>query len=379
MIKAYLNCIILSNGSELAGHAVLVKGDSILDIVPESAIPADAQLTDLKGSYLAPGLIDVQIYGSGGLLFGGIPTVEALEQMENDLLKQGTTGFFATVATNSNEIVERAIEAAKAFRPRAKGNFLGLHLEGPYLNPQRKGAHPPEYIKKGTLDEVRRWVEQAEGELKIMTLAPELQDPEVIHYLNEQGVILSCGHSNATYEEALQFLGSPVHAATHLFNAMPPLHHREPGLAAAIFEKKPYSSIIADGIHVHFGMLKMAKRLLGNRLFFITDAVTQASEGIYQHVFRNDRYTMPDGTLSGSSLTMLRSVQNAVVQADIPLAEAVNMASLYPAELIRQDNLKGQIKKGFYADFVVFDKTYTVQQVSFRGISTLSDITTDII
>ncbi len=377
MTTAYLNCIIVSNGSELSGHAVLVQGDRILDVVPEGGVPADAQRVDLQGAYLAPGLIDVQIYGSGGKLFGGIPTADALQQMEDDLLKQGTTGFFATVATNSNAVVEEAIDAALAFRPRSRGIFQGLHLEGPYLNPLRKGAHPEEYIKKAELSEVKSWVERASGELRIMTVAPELQDPEVIRYLDESGIIISCGHSNATYEEAIRFLNNPVHAATHLFNAMSPVHHREPGLPAAIFEKKPYASIIADGIHVHFGILRMAKALLGNRLFFITDAVTEASQGIYQHVFRGDRYTMPDGTLSGSALTMLQSVRNGVEQAGIPLAEAVNMASLYPAELVRQDDVKGQIKKGYSADFVVFDKNYTVQQVSFRGAPVLSDLTTD--
>lgn len=378
MITAYHNCIIVSGGSELKGQAVLIQGNTILDVIPESAIPTDASRVDLNGSFLAPGLMDVQIYGSGGMLFGGSPSVEALQQMEEDLLSQGTTGFYATVATNSDAIVKQAIEAAKAFRPHSKGVFQGLHLEGPYLNAKRKGAHPAEYIKKATLAEVRAWVEDAAGELKIMTIAPELQDQEVIDYLEAQGVILSCGHSNATYEEASKFLTRPIHAATHLFNAMPPLHHREPGLAAAIFEQKPYASIIVDGIHVDFAMVRLAKKLLGDKLFFITDAVTEATEGVYQHVFKGDRYTMPDGTLSGSSLTMLKSVQKAVERAGIPLAEAVNMAALYPAELTRQSDLKGRVEKGHFADFVVFDKTYSVQHVSFKGTMHVPAVNTGI-
>lgn len=367
MITAYYNCIIVSNGTEQAGKAVLVSGNKIVDVVAEDLIPADANRCDLGGNYLAPGLIDLQIYGSGGLLFGGKPTVEALEQMENDLLKQGTTGFFATVATNSDEVVEQAIEAAKAFRPRSKGVFLGLHLEGPYLNAVRKGAHPQEFIKKAALAEIKGWVAKAEGELKMITIAPELQDREVLEFLNEQGIIMSCGHSNATYAEAREFLNNPVQAVTHLFNAMPPIHHRDPGLIPAIFEKRPYTSIIADGIHVSFPMIKLAKRNLGDKLFFITDAVTSASDGVYQHVFTGDRYTMPDGTLSGSALTMLRSVQNGVERADIALAEAVNMASLYPAELIGAADTKGKIEKGYDADFVVFDKDYVVSSVSLQG------------
>ena len=133
MITAYHNCIILDAGQEHQGKAVLIDGDNILDIVDVNSIPETSKKINLNGSYLAPGLIDLQIYGSGGHLFGGKPTVEALQQMENDLLKQGTTGFFATVATNSNEIVEQAIEAAKVFRKQSRGIFLGLHLEGPPL------------------------------------------------------------------------------------------------------------------------------------------------------------------------------------------------------------------------------------------------------
>ncbi|HEY1024153.1 MAG TPA: N-acetylglucosamine-6-phosphate deacetylase [Sphingobacteriaceae bacterium] len=367
MITAYYNCIIVSDGREQAGKAVLVSGNKIVDVIAEDLIPMDARRRDLGGHYLAPGLIDLQIYGSGGLLFGGKPTVQALERMEDDLIAQGTTGFMATVATNSDEVVEQAIESAKAFRPRSKGVFLGLHLEGPFLNAARKGAHPEQFIKKAVLAEVKNWVRKAEGELKMITIAPELQDSEVLQYLDEQGIIMSCGHSNATYAEAKGFLNDPVQAATHLFNAMPPIHHRDPGLIPAIFEERPYTSIIADGIHVNYAMIKLAKRNLGDKLFFITDAVTNTSEGVYQHVFTGDRYTMPDGTLSGSALTMLMSVQNGVEQADIPLAEAVNMASLYPAELIGAGNHKGKIEKGYYADFVVFDQQFVVNQVSLQG------------
>lgn len=368
MITAYHNCIILDSGQEYKGKAVLTDREKIIDVVDENSIPPTSNKIDLKGSYLSPGLIDLQIYGSGGHLFGGKPTVEALHQMESDLLKQGTTGFFATVATNSNEVVEQAIEAAKAFRKQSKGIFLGLHLEGPYLNAKRKGAHPDKFIKPATLSEVKTWVEKAKGEIKMITIAPELQSKEVIDFLHQNNIIISCGHSDATYNEALTFLTNPVDAATHLFNAMPPIHHREPGLILAIFEKKPYTSIIADGIHVNFAMIKFAKAILGEKLFFITDAVTDTNEGVYQHVFTGDRYTMPDGTLSGSALTMLKSVENAVKYAGIPIAEAVNMASLYPARLIKADNKKGRIKAGYDADLIAFNKNFSIETVSLQGI-----------
>jgi N-acetylglucosamine-6-phosphate deacetylase len=207
----------------------------------------------------------------------------------------------------------------------------------------------------------------ADGVIKMMTVAPELQDKEVIDYLNDNGVILSSGHSNATYQQGKSFLNSPIKAVTHLYNAMPQMHHREPGYIPAIFEERPYTSVVADGIHVDFAMIRLAKRELGDKLFLITDAVTTANEGTYQHQFTGDRYVMPDGTLSGSCLTMLKAVENCVNHLDIPLAEAINMASLYPAQLAGVN--KGKVKAGFDADLIVFDDNYQVKATFLAGKS----------
>jgi N-acetylglucosamine-6-phosphate deacetylase len=365
MINALHNTRLISDGQITQGKAVLFDGKTIVDVVDESAIPADANKVDLKGDFLAPGLIDLQIYGTGGKLFAGKPEEAALEQMENDMLNQGTVGFFATLGTNSNDIVEKGIEVAKSYSNKAKGNFWGMHLEGPYLNAIKRGAHPAKYIKKGTLAEVQRWIEMADGVIKMMTIAPELQDKEVIDYLNDHGVILSSGHSNATYQEGKSFLKNPIKAVTHLYNAMPSMHHREPGYIPAIFEEKPYTSIVADGIHVDFAMVRLAKRELGDKLFLITDAVTTANEGTYQHQFTGDRYVMPDGTLSGSCLTMLNAAKNMVNHVGITLAEAINMASLYPAQLANVN--KGRIAAGYDADFIAFDDEYQVKGTFVGG------------
>lgn len=243
-----------------------------------------------------------------------------------------------------------------------------MHLEGPYLNVKRRGAHPAEYIKKATLDEVKRWVEMADGVIKMITIAPELQDHEIINYLYNQHIILSSGHSDATYEQAKAFIHHPVQAITHLYNAMPQIHHREPGIIPAIFEEQPYTSIVADGIHVSFPMIRLAKKALGNKLFLITDAVTTATEGTYQHQFRGDRYVMPDGTLSGSCLTMLKAVENCVMHAGIPLPEAINMASLYPAQLAQKLN-KGKVAAGYDADLIIFNADYQVLGAYMNGIA----------
>ena len=366
MDQALINASIFTGEERLENKALLISKGQIQSTVNPEQIPSDFNITDLQGLMLAPGLIDLQIYGSGGKLFGALPDEEGLEQMEKDLLSQGTTGFFATAATNSDEVVLKAIDAAKAYRKRAKGNFLGLHLEGPYLNVKRKGAHPEKYIKKGTLVEIKSWVERAEGELKMMTIAPELQDQELIDFLHSNNIIISAGHSDATYEEALSFLNNPVQAATHLYNAMPPIHHRAAGLVPAIFKLKPYTSIVADGVHVSFPMIELAKRELAEQLFLITDAVTGTSEGVYQHVFKDDRYTMPDGTLSGSCLTMLKAVENCVLKVGISLEEALRMASTYPARLIG-DNDRGLIKAGRRADIIVFDKQFKQHSTYISG------------
>jgi N-acetylglucosamine-6-phosphate deacetylase len=366
MLTALYNAQIVSGGKLTAGNAVIVKNNQIQSVIPADAIPSGMERVDLQGAYLAPGLIDLQIYGAGHLFFGGNPSVAALQEMEHTLLRQGTTSFFATVATNSPDVVLQAIEAAKVYRPEAIGCFLGLHLEGPYLNPVRKGAHPEKYIKKATLSEVQQWVELAQGEIKMMTLAPELQDEDVLEYLQQQNIIVSMGHSNASYAEAKQFLNHQVRAVTHLYNAMQPMHHRDVGMIPAIFEEKPYTSIVADGIHVDYAMIRLAKRELGDKLFFITDAVTETTEGTYPHRLAGDRYVMPDGTLSGSALTMLKAVQNGVSNAGLTIPEAVDMATLYPSQLAGLTT-KGKVEAGYDADFIIFDAEFNLQSVFYNG------------
>jgi N-acetylglucosamine-6-phosphate deacetylase len=366
MLTALYNTQIVTGGAIISGKAVIINQSKIAAVVNQQDIPEGAELIDLKGDYIAPGLLDLQIYGAGGALFGGLPSEAALQQMEVTLLQQGCIGFFGTVATNSDAVVLKAIEAAKAYRKHAMGNFLGLHLEGPYLNAARKGAHPEKYIKKAALQEVKSWIDLADGEIKMITLAPELQDDDVMNYLCSQNIILSSGHSNATYEQGKQFLNRTIPAVTHLYNAMPPIHHREPGIIPAIFEEQPYTSIVADGIHVSYPMIRLAKRNLANKLFLITDAVTKATEGAYQHQYQNNRYVMPDGTLSGSALSMLQAVANCVNFAGIELAEAVNMASLYPAQLANLST-KGKVEAGFEADLIIFDAGLNHKFTVFKG------------
>ena len=367
MKTALHNFRLIADGAITSGKAVIIENGKIIDVIADTQMPQEIKKIDLNQNFLAPGLIDLQVYGSGGKLLGSKYQEEALARMEADFLTQGTTGFFATIGTNSNALFEKVIVAARNYRDRCKGNFLGLHLEGPFLNPDRKGAHLAEFMHKASLEEVKRWLELGDGVIRMMTIAPELQDDAVINYLNDQGIILSSGHSNATYQQGKSFLNNPIKAVTHLYNAMPQMHHREPGYIPAIFEERPYTSIVADGIHVDFAMIRLAKRELGDKLFLITDAVTETTEGTYPlHELRGTHYVMPPHhTLSGSCLTMIKAVKNCVEHCDISLAEAINMASLYPAQLASLN--KGKIAPGFDADMVVFNDDFEVQATVFKG------------
>ena len=198
----------------------------------------------------------------------------------------------------------------------------------------------------------------------MITLAPEQCDDEIIRLLLDNDILVSAGHSNATYARAQEVFNLGVPAATHLFNAMSPLQGREPGMVGAIYDDpRVMSSIICDGVHVDFASVRISKKIMGERLFFITDAVTEIREGNYKHIFQGDRYTLPDGTLSGSCMTMISTFKNAVTKAGISLEEALKMCSLYPANLLERSVLSAKIEAGQPADFIIIHKE-TLELVS---------------
>lgn len=342
------------------GKSINIQDGKILSI-------ENSESTNTTNQLVVPGFIDLQIYGAGGRLFSAEPTLESLAIMEDDLLKKGTTGFLACMATNTAAVFNTCIATAKQYRSEAK-NFLGLHLEGPFLNPKRLGAHVPEFVRRATLDEIKQLLDFGDGVIKMMTIAPECNDDEVIQYLLDNRVLVSLGHSNATLDQATAAYNKGIQTTTHLFNAMSPIHHREPGIPTALFNHDlAMASIIADGRHVDFDVIKFAKKLLKDRLFLITDAVTECSTGPYQHVKQGDKYVMPDGTLSGSSLTMLQAVKNCVSECNITLSEAINMATKYPAKLIGIEHITANIAVGKDANLLVLDDALNLKEVIFKG------------
>jgi N-acetylglucosamine-6-phosphate deacetylase len=333
--------IAIVNGKIFTGDtietkkAILINNGTILDVVSTSEIPGNYVTEDLKGMNIAPALIDLQIYGGNGKMFSHELTTEALRSTYDYCLAGGCAHFMITMATNSIQNFLKGIDAVDAYWKQGGRGVLGLHLEGPYLNAQKKGAHVERYIKKPTIEEIQLLVNRRKDVIKMMTIAPEMFSDEVIDFLLQQGIILSAGHTNANYTQAIHGFNKGIPAATHLFNAMSPLQHRQPGMVGGIFDHpKVMSSIVCDGVHVDYPAVRISKKILGERLFFITDAVTEIKEGEYKHIFKGDRYTLPDGTLSGSALTMMQCVKNVVQHAGIPLDEGLRMASTYPAKLL---------------------------------------------
>ena len=246
---------------------------------------------------------------------------------------------------------------------------LGLHIEGPFISPLRRGAHIKEYIKTPTIEDVRALIEEGKGVVKMLTVAPEICTPEIIELLNDNGIVVAAGHSNATFREAINGFGWGIRTTTHLFNAMSQLHHRDPGLPGAVLQSENvFASIIADGIHVDYSMISIAKKLMRERLFLISDAVEENLKDSYRHVRQSDRFTLPDGTLSGSLLTMMKAVRNCVEHVGIPVDEALRMATAYPADVMKISD-KGRILPGYKADLVVFNKDYSVEQVILNGVT----------
>jgi len=361
---AFTGATIFTGAEEITGKALIIENGRISALTDPAAIPAAAKEMDCTGLLIAPGLIDLQIYGGGGYLFSNKPSAEALTAITNSLVKTGTTGFLLTLATNSMEIFREAIRMVKENPHPA---LLGLHLEGPYINPVKRGAHILEYIKRPEKKEVEALLKEAGGVVKMMTLAPETVTPEIIRLLKENGVVISAGHSNATFAEGVQGFKNGITTATHLFNAMSPLHHRDTGLPGAVFETdKIYASIIADGIHVDFHTLSISKKIMKERLFLITDAVEENREGAYIHIRKKDRFTLPDGTLSGSTLTLLQAVKNCAEHAGIPLSEALRMASTYPAQVIQARD-RGRIAPGYKANLTIFNKDLKIKYTCVEG------------
>ena len=352
--------ILLSSQIE-SGRAVVLEDDQIADVVADADSPRDSEELDLDGGILLPGFIDVQVNGGGGALFGEQPSVESIRTIANAHHRYGTTAFLPTIISADFERIARAIAAVDAAIEDGVPGVLGIHIEGPFISPERKGIHDASRFRNLDEDAFRLLTSAKHGQT-LVTLAPEETTPEMIARLVAAGIIVSAGHTNASYAETRVALDHGVTGFTHLFNAMSPMLGREPGaVGAALEDRASWCGIIVDGYHVDPVMLKLALRLKGpDRLMLVTDAMP--SVGSAQKTFMLDGQKIvaedgvcmgQDGTLAGSDLDMASALRNAVRLMDQDVAAAANMASRNPAMFLGLGDTIGSIAPGKRADLVL--------------------------
>lgn len=359
-IKIYTAGQIFTGEKFIEGFAIEVDSGKVRQLISQNEIPNDSDIFSYPDLIIAPAFKDLQINGGDGRMFSIEPTVESLTVIRNYCRSGGVSSFLATVATSSPEIISRAINSVLSYWESGADGLIGLHLEGPYINIKKKGAHAEKFIEVPDIDNVKRLVKEGTGVIKMMTLAPELCSDEVIKYLINSGIILSAGHSNATYEQAMHGFELGIKTCTHLYNAMTPFNHRNPGIVGAIFDSNVFSSIIPDGIHLSEVAFRIANRLLGDRLFFITDAVTESETEYYHYIFKDHYYVNEKGVLSGSALKIGTAIRKAVAMG-ITREEALKKASTIPSLVIGKGKIWGRIAPGYLVDWVLLDKELNVK------------------
>jgi len=357
----------------LLDHAVVVEGERIAAIVPYAERHQGAA-RDLAGGLLAPGYIDVQGNGGGGVLFNEDPTPEAIARIAAAHRKHGTVGLLPTLVTDAPQVMTAAIAATREARRRTPAT-LGLHLEGPFLDPRRRGAHELKYIRDLAPGDVETIVDADCGAVMV-TLAPNRVGAASIAELARRGVLVSLGHSEASYEEARAAIQAGARAFTHLFNAMSASVGREPGMVGAALDlADAFVGIIADGHHVHEANLRIAlaaKR--HDRFMLISDAMPPTAGGPDHFDLQGRRVTrangclrLDDGTLAGSVLTMDEAVRYVVDVVGVDLGDALAMASRVPATFLRRDNELGRIAPGHLASLVHLDDELRVLETWIEG------------
>jgi N-acetylglucosamine-6-phosphate deacetylase len=345
--KAYTADRIFTGDNWLQHYVILVDKGMIADVVALSSLPENILIEKFDGCFLAPAFIDLQIYGAYEKLLAVYPEADALYKLNEYCNKGGAAFCMPTVATNTYEVFYQCIDAVRDYWGKDGKGILGLHIEGPWINPIKRGAHVESLIHSPSLQQAEELMNYGKGVIKIITLAPEVCSKEVIDCILSHNIIISAGHSNATCKEATNGFTNGIHTVTHLYNAMSPLQHRAPGLVGATLDHaEVMASIIPDGYHVDFAAIRIAKQVMNERLFVITDAVTETGKGYYPHKLAGDKYES-GGILSGSALTMAKAFFNIVKYAGVEPGEALRMCSLYPARVINRDHELGKIAKGY--------------------------------
>jgi N-acetylglucosamine-6-phosphate deacetylase len=379
-VTAIVNGTAVLPDREIPDALVVLDGERLGYVGPraEGAIPEGAVQADASGCFVLPGLIDTHVHGTHGddvMLHGA----EGIRRISARFPQYGTTAWLpSTISARHAELmeaVEWCVEAAD--NPTDGAESVGLHIEGPYINMKRKGAQPAEGVRDPDFDEVRELLAASRGRMRVMTLAPELPGGlELIRVLVAEGVIASMGHSDATYEQALEGIAAGATHATHLFNAMPPIHHRDPGLiTACLNEPAVLAEVIPDGVHLNPHIVRLAIRAKGaDRVALITDAFSATGLPEGKHTLGPHRVTvkdawctLEDGTIAGSIITMNLAVRNAMQFAGVSLVEAVRMSSLIPAQVAGCAARKGSLEPGKDSDVTLLDSRFRCLRTWVRG------------
>src|SRR6202045_3038946 len=378
MAVALVNGRVLSDDGLVDGKCVLLDGGRIVDLVADSDPRCQAaQRYDLRGQLLLPGFIDSQVNGGGGVLFNDAPSVETIRAIGQAHRKFGTPGFLPAPISADLDVVARAIAAVQGAIQAGVPGVLGIHIEGPFLNVARKGVHDPAKLREldtsavGLLTSLR-------GGRTLVTLAPEMTTPEIIEKLVKAGVVVSAGHTNATYAEIGTALRHGLTGFTHLFNAMSPLTGREPGtVGAALDDPASWCGIIVDGEHTDPVVLRIALRCKAHdRFMLVTDAMPSVGTNNDSFELQGRRITVSgstcldeDGRLAGSNMDMASCVRNAISMLGLSLPEAVRMASQGPAEFLGLAHDTGRIAPGLRADLALADEALNVLETWIAGRS----------
>jgi N-acetylglucosamine-6-phosphate deacetylase len=379
--------IIIKNGSVILPDGIIEDGAVLVDEHGKIAfvgravdLPEQAgEILDLGGKMLSPGFIDIHVHGGKGVTFGEGDLAQNTAAYSEWVVSKGVTGYLMSVAgKSSHELVEMIKGYVEVFNHPPRGaETLGLHLEGPFLNVEKKGAFNPTWLRTTDLSEMKAYKQAAKGWIRQMTLAPELPGAEAVaQFCKESGILAAIGHTNTSYELAEKALRGDFKHVTHTFNAQSGFSHRAPGVFGAVLTSDDVSAeLIADMVHVHPGAMKLLLRCLGSeRVVAITDAMAGAglAEGVYELVghrviVKDGQATLEDGTLAGSIATMNTCVANLVKHVSLSLSEAIKMASLNPARAIGVADCLGSIEVGKVASLIVIDESINVSMAMVKG------------
>ncbi len=375
-VQALANARVLTDEGFVSGRVVLLDAGRIVALVGEDdPRVARAERRDLKGAFLLPGFIDCQVNGGGGVLFNDDPSVAAIRAIGAAHRRFGTAGFLPTLISDDFSVIAKAIEAVRAAIDAKVPGVLGVHIEGPFINALRKGVHDPAKFRGLDAEGVGLLSSLGVGRT-LVTLAPETTTAATIRALADTGVVVSAGHTNGTFEEMAEAFRHGVSGVTHLFNAMSPLNHREPGaVGAALLDPDCWCGLIVDGRHVHPAALQVALRCKRpDRFMLVTDAMPNVGAAEDSFMLQGKRITVKDGVcvdengvLSGSAIDMASAVRNCVDLLGLPLEQAARMASTYPAQFLGLGGELGRIAPGYRANLVAVDADVNVIDTWIEG------------